>query len=173
MYKSLLHRCAGSAMTLVVVLMGTSATFADMPSVNGDPTETADGREYFRVQGEFRSSADSARESALRNFQDKLRVWLAKKEPPIHHVPDVESIRRDMKAKVVSVQEEQILDSQERMYKMTMEFELLPDQVRALRERDRVAIGLWLLGGSMAIIGFFAIVLRLHGRNRQYQIRAS
>lgn len=139
---------------LLLLLALGSRSSADQP-INGEPVTRSDGQVCFLVQGEFRPSIEAARESAYRTAQERLRDWLARQSPPVRQVPSIETIRKEMNAREYSPQEEQILNQSDRMYKITMEVTLSPKMVRELRERERVALGVWVLGlltGMLAIL---------------------
>ncbi len=140
----------------------------DTPTVNGDPTIQPDGVACFAVQGEFRPSLASARESALQTAQERMREWLGKQNPPIRRVPSLETIRREMIRHEGPPQQEQILNQKDKMYKVTMEVVLHPKHVRGLRERDRVVTGFWTLGGLLGILGIAAVLFRIDEWTKGY-----
>lgn len=144
---------------------------AQTESGRDDLAHQSDGTVRFVVQGEFRTSIASARESALQAAQERMREWLGKQNPPIRRAPSLESIDREMIKKEHSPQEEQILDRKDKMYKVTLEVDLKPKDVRSLRERDRVVSGLWTLGGLLAIIGVIALLFRLEEWTKGYLTR--
>jgi hypothetical protein len=144
---------------------------AETPSARDETALQPDGSVRFVVQGEFRPSVASARESALQVAQERMREWLAKQNPPIRRVPSLETIRREMIRHELSPQEEQILNRKDKMYKVTLEVELQPKQVRSLRERDRVITGMWTLGGLLAILGVLALLFRIDEWTKGYLTR--
>jgi hypothetical protein len=139
-------------------------------AVNGEPVREGNCWR-FRVQGEFRPSVDSARESALRTAQEHIRDWLAKQETPIHHVPSIETIRTRMSVNEIARQEEQILNQSDRMYKMTVAVDLRPELMRELRERDRVGLGVWAFGGVVGILGLVVLLFRVDEWTKGYLTR--
>jgi hypothetical protein len=140
--------------------------------VNGDPFTKSTGALLFRVQGEFRPSIESARESVLHAAQLRLRDWLAQQNPPIRRVPSLDQIYREMKRVEQPPQVEQILisedNSQVKMYKITMDVEFLPKQIRDLRERDRISFGMRTFGGLLGILGVAALLFRLDEWTKGY-----
>jgi hypothetical protein len=144
---------------------------ADSPVVNDDPALQPDGSARFVVQGEFRPSIASARESALQVAQERMRDWLSKQNPPIRRVPSLEMIRREMVRHETTPQEEQILNRKDKMYKITMEVELRPKHVHALRERERVVSGMWTLGVLLALLGVVSLLLRIDEWSKGYLTR--
>lgn len=142
-----------------------------VPVSRDDPALQSDGSARFAVSGEFRPSVASARESALLSAQEKLREWLLRQNPPIRRAPSLETIQREMIRQELTPQEEQILNQQDKMYKITLEVEIKPHQMRSLRERDRVVSGMWTLGGLLAILGVLALLFRLDEWTKGYLTR--
>ncbi len=140
---------------LLILMLSASHAWAQTPAVERG------GNVVFVVPGEFRPNVDSATESALRNAQDRIREWLDKQQPPVRHVPSIETIRREMNPRPYAPEEEAILNQNDKMYKVTMEVTLTPKLLRDLRERDRVQVGLGILAGLLSILGIVWVVCRL------------
>jgi hypothetical protein len=156
----------------VVALLAASGAGAESPIVKGEPAVQPNGAVRFLVQGKFLPSVEQARESALRTAQDRLRDWLSLQSPPIRTVPTIETILREkMILHEFPPQEEQILDQQDRVYKMTMEIELQPSQVRDLRQRDRLTAALGALGVLLALLGVVVLFFRLDEWTKGYLTR--
>ena len=161
-----------AGMFLLSQLLAGSPALAETPPVNGDPVIQADGSTRFTIQGEFRPSLISARESALQIARERMLDWLAKQNPPIRRVPSLDTIRREMIRHEEPPQQEQILNRSDSMYKITMEVDLQPKHIRALRERDRIVTGLWTLGGLLALLGIAALLLRIDEWSKGYLTRS-
>src|SRR5262249_11611566 len=151
-----------------VLLFLTSFARAEAPAINGDPEVKPDGSSRFMVQGEFRSSVDAARDSALHAAQEQMRAWLAKQDPPVHRKPSLETIRREMNPLDHALASEPLEKSNDLMYKMTMEFEMRPQHVRDLREQERVVVGIGTFGGMLAILGVVALFFRIDEWTKGY-----
>jgi len=142
--------------TLILILAIAAPVAADEPVVQ------ANGNVRFLFRGEFRPNMASARESALQAGQEKMRDWLTRQDPSVHRWPSLDMIRREMNPQELSVQEEQILNQKDRMYKVTMEIELQPKQVRALRGTQRVVEGFWALSSLMTLLSIAAAIFFAH-----------
>ena len=136
---------------LILICLPSSARVGQPLDDRGQPFR-------FVAQGEYRGQLDAARDSTLHAAQDQLREWLEKQNPPIHRVPSLDAIKRDMLRQENPPQKEKVLS--DTMYKVTMEFELTPVQIRSLRSSDRTATGLWILAGITAILGVLIIAAR-------------
>ncbi len=71
-----------------------------------------------------------------------------------------------MNLRDVQTHEEQI--SNDKMYKITLDVEITPGQVRNLYGRERIALGMWTLGGLMGILGVVALLFRLDEWTKGY-----
>ncbi|MCE9530955.1 MAG: hypothetical protein K8T89_07510 [Planctomycetes bacterium] len=157
---------------LLMILFSLAAKArAENPAINGEPLIRPNGSIVFLVQGEFRPSVDSARDSALHTAQEKMRDWLSRQDPAIRRAPSMETIRREMKPHEFTLQEEQILNQQDRMYRMMIEVEMQPKHVRALRESERVTLGLWTLGGILGILAVIAALFFVDEWTKGYLTR--
>ena len=156
---------------LLLILCAPESSVADAPSGAADPALQPDGSARFIVQGEFRPSVASARESALQTAQERIREYLAKQNPPIRRVPSLETIRRELVRHEESPQEEQILNRKDKMYKIKMEVDLQPKHVRSLRERDRVITGMWTLGVALALLGVVSLLFKIDEWTKGYLTR--
>ena len=150
-------------------LVGDARVNAETPVVNGEPLLQPDGTIRFRIQGEFRPSLESARESARQTAQERMRDWLGKQNPPIRRVPSLDNIRRMVRQEYSPQQE--MLNQKDTMYKITMDVDLHPKNVRDLRERDRVLTGIWTLGGLLALLGIAALLFRIDEWTKGYLTR--
>lgn len=139
-------------------LLAPSGRGAELPEPNGEPVLREDGSVRFRAQGEFRSSPQAARDSALQAVQEQMRAWLAKQDPPVRRAPTLDAIGRTVRQQE-PMQEESVAGG--RMYKATLVVDLTPAHVRDLRERDRAYSGVWTLGGVLAILGVVALFFRI------------
>jgi hypothetical protein len=140
---------------------------AESPVVNGDPIVQPNGVRSFRVQGEFRPTLEAARQSARRAAQDRLRQWLATQDPPITRTPSLDQIRVGMNVRDVQTQEEQI-SSSDKEFKVTLDLDITPNQVRDLRGRERLALGMWTLGGILGVLSVVALLFRLDEWTKGY-----
>lgn len=154
-----------------VFMCARSNAQPETPVVNGDPVMQPNGSLRFLVQGEFRPSLNSARESAVQTAQERLREWLGKQYPAVRRVPSLDTIRREMLRHEGPVQQEQILNQKDSMYKVTMEVELKPKHIRELRERDRVVTGMWTLGGLLALLGIAIFLFQIDEWTKGYLTR--
>ena len=160
---------SASRWALIVVFACAGAACADPAQAEGEPTLRDDGAIRFRAEGEFRSSQNAARESALHSAQDQMRAWLARQDPPIRRAPSLDLINREMVRLQETPQEETI--GRDKMYKMTLVVELTPSHMRDLRERDRAFSGLWALGAVLAILGVVVLVFRIDEWTKGYLTR--
>lgn len=142
-----------------VALFAVSFVQADARNTTGGPELLPDGTRRFVARGDFRGNVAAARDSALVAAQIQIRSWLVQQDPPIRHVPSLDTIRREMLRHTDQPEEETVLGDRE--YKVTAIVELRPYHVHSLRSRDRTVSGLWLLGGGLAILGVVAIFLRI------------
>ncbi len=159
---------------LLVALLASAAALAESPESNGVPVVQSNGAVRLTAQGDFQSSVAKAKESAWRAAQDRLRDWLAQQSPPIHAVPSMETIRKQqMVVRESAPQEEQILNENlnEKFYRIKVEVELKPKQMRELRERDRVGASIISLGGLIAMLGLVVAFFRLDEWTKGYLTR--
>jgi hypothetical protein len=154
----LLERLTIAACLSLAIAWPLQAQPAD---VNGEPAAKPNGDRIFRIQGQFSSNADTARENTLRAAQEHMREWLASQPDPVHRAPSIDQINREMKTMEFPTQEEKLATGP--MYRITMEFNLQAKQVRALRERDRLSAAMGTFVGVMGLLLVASLFVRLIG----------
>ena len=158
----------GSVLLILILICFPSSARVEQPPNGGAPVR--EGNSFrFVAQGEYRGQLTGARDSTLHAAQDQLRDWLGKQNPPIQHVPSLDTMRREMLLREHPPHEETVLS--DTMYKVAMEFELTPVQIRSLRSSDRTAVGLWILVGITAILGVLSLFFRVDEWTKGYLTR--
>jgi hypothetical protein len=128
----------------------------------------------FLATGDFSSSKEKARDSAIRAAVEKLHQYLAEQDPAITRMPSdrraTEMVRRMLLNDQEKVIEEQIPieGKQETMYKMTVAVRVEPQQVRELRSHERAGEALWVLAGLGGLAGVLAIFFRIDSWTKGY-----
>jgi hypothetical protein len=130
------------------------------------PTEISES-----VEGEWSSSLDDARVSALKAAQHRLQLVLPELKPATNRVPSLEMIREEMVAGEYSKAESFPAPINETMYKITLDLKVGPKQLKELRREERVAWAAWLMGGISIVLGLVSVGFRLDEWTRGYLTR--
>ena len=124
-----------------------------------------------RVEGEWSSSPEAARDSAVRAAQRRLQIVLAELTPPLNRAPSLEMIQDELISGVQRAQERFEGRINGPMYKITLDLKVGPSQLKELRREDRVAWAAWLIGGISILLGLVSIGFRLDEWTRGYLTR--
>jgi hypothetical protein len=130
------------------------------------PTEISES-----VEGEWSSSPEAARESALRAAQRRLQIVLAETTPPVNRAPSLDMIQDELIIGVHREQERFEGRINGTMYKITLDLKVGPNALKELRREDRVAWAAWLMGGISIVLGLVSIGFRLDEWTRGYLTR--
>jgi hypothetical protein len=126
----------------------------------------------FTTPGGFEATREKARESAIRAAVDKLHEYLLQQEPPVTRMPTTETVRRMLLADQEKTQEEPYVDERtgqtETMYRMTVAVKVDPEQIRALRSRERSSEALWVLAGLGGLAAVGAVFFRVDAWTKGY-----
>jgi hypothetical protein len=124
-----------------------------------------------RVDGEWSSSPEAARESALRAAQRRLQIVLAEMTPPVNRAPSLDMIQDELINGVHREQERFEGRINGTMYKITLDLKVGPSALKELRREDRVAWATWLMGGISIVLGLVSVGFRLDEWTRGYLTR--
>lgn len=122
-------------MTKLFVLLAVATTGSRANA--GDPSEL--GAYIFPVESGWNSHKEDAWDDALQHARAHLMVHLQAQKPPIRTTPSVERIRNAFVISEMPSREEWFpTPINDKMYKVELEVEITPQQVRELRSIDRM-----------------------------------
>jgi hypothetical protein len=124
----------------------------------------------FTVKGGVEPNKERARESAIRAAVEKVHEHLMEQDPPITRMPTTEMVR-----KMILTDQEVIKDEPwtfegktETWYQATIAVKVRPEDMRALRSRDRSSEALWVLAGLAGLAGVVAVFFRIDAWTKGY-----
>jgi hypothetical protein len=120
----------------------------------------------FLATGEFESTKEKARESAIQAALEKLHEHLQQQNPPIHRMPTSEMVRKMLLNDQEKVLEEPVDGGT--MYKMTVAVRVEPEHVREVRSRERSSEALWVLAGLAGLGAVLAVFFRIDSWTKGY-----
>jgi hypothetical protein len=132
----------------------------------------------FYVTGEFRTTREKARESAIQDAVAKLHDHLLQQQPAVITYPTEEMVRKlvvphpsatesDPEFGKVIVLPPDSADK-ETMYKVEIALRVEPEHVRELRARERSGDILWVLVGAAALAAVLAVFFKIDAWTKGY-----
>ncbi|HEY8506515.1 MAG TPA: hypothetical protein VIL46_18170 [Gemmataceae bacterium] len=122
------------------LLTGCLLAGAAAPELRAAQPEPAGEERYVFYSDEtaFAPTEADARLKSLQDAQAKIAVYLASLDPPVYRVPSLERIERDMVRSWDPPKERIFPTPLGKMYQVTVQVELTPEQVRDLRAEQRL-----------------------------------
>jgi hypothetical protein len=133
----------------------------------------------FVVKGDFTKSKEKALESAILAAVEKLHEHLMEQDPPITKYPTTEMVRKmlvkhpdlspsDTDLGKVEEGDIEVGSVKEKQYRMEVAVRVKPQDVRAMRSRERASEALWVLAGLGGLAGVLAVFFRIDSWTKGY-----